>query len=167
MHRLWRKVVRRMDLQTEQAVWRRVKGPGAAAAEEALLPERLEALILQEQADAAVLRTLARRMGGQGSAVLSRVASGSEARARELTTLHYLLSGRRLRLKAPPAVIKGPLSANLRQTCLRMEQTAKAYGCLEKEFSDRAELFSRFARQAREQSRSLMTQLQKTISNPQ
>lgn len=165
MHRLWRKVVRRMDLQTEQAVWRRVKGPGAITAEEALLPERLEALILEEQADAAALRSLSRRMGGQGSAVLSRVAAGTEARARELTTLHYLLSGRRLRLKTPPAVLKGPLSETLRQTCLRLEQTAKAYGSLEKEFANRAELFSRYARQAREQVRSLMTQLQKTLSN--
>ena len=39
-----------MDLQSEQAVWRRVKGPGPGA-EEALLPERLEALILEERTD--------------------------------------------------------------------------------------------------------------------
>ena len=104
-----------MDLQTEQAVWRRVKGPGAVTAEEAVLPERLEALILQEQADAAALRTLARRMGGQENAVLTRAAAGTEARARDLTALHFLLTGRRLRLKTPPVNPSGPLPEALRE----------------------------------------------------
>lgn len=148
-----------MDLQTEQAVWRRVKGPGAVTAEEALLPERLEALILQEQADAAALRGLSRRMNGQGRAVLSRAAAATDSRARELTALHYLLTGRRLRMKTPPVQSSGPIPEALRETCLRLEQTARAYKSLETEFSDRAELFSRFARDSREQARILLSQL--------
>lgn len=149
-----------MDLQTEQAVWRRVKGPGAATAEEALLPERLEALVLQEQTDAARLQSLAKRIKGQGSGVMNRIAAETEARARELTALHYLLTGRRLRLKTPPPGAPGPLPEALRELCLRMEQTAKAYRSLEAEFSDRAELFARFARQSREQAGRLLSQLQ-------
>ena len=148
-----------MDLQTEQAVWRRVKGPGAVTAEEAVLPERLEALILQEQADAAALRTLARRMGGQENAVLTRAAAGTEARARDLTALHFLLTGRKLRLKTPPVNPPGPLPEALRELCLRLEQTAKTYRSLEAEFAERAELFGRFARQSREQARSLLSQM--------
>ena len=148
-----------MDLQTEQAVWRRVKGPGAVTAEEALLPERLEALILQEQADAAALRGLSRRMNGPESAALSRIAAAADSRAKELTALHSLLTGRRLRMKVPPVRNSGPVPEALREICLRMEQTAKAYKSLETEFADRAELFSRYARDSRDQARTLLSQL--------
>lgn len=152
-----------MDLQTEQAVWRRVKGPGAVTAEEAVLPERLEALIFQEQADASSLRVLARRLSGKGSAALSRIAAETDARTRELTALHYLLTGRRLRLNAPPVKPPAALPDALREACLRMEQTARTYGSLAEEFSDRAELFSRFARQSREQAQTLLNQLKNRL----
>ena len=160
---LWRKVVPRMDQQSEQAVWRRVKAKGSVTAEEALLPERLEALILQERADAAALRMLSRRMGGQGSAPVSRAAASSEARARTLVTLHYLLSGRRLRLQTPPCGKQDDLPEALRQASLRMEQTAAAYASLAKEFPERGELFSGLSCQARGQYRALTARLQSLL----
>ena len=149
-----------MDYQSEQAVWRRVKAGGSVSAEEALLPERLEALILQERADAASLRRLARRMGGRGSAAVTRAAASAESRARRLLTLHYLLSGRQLRLQTPPCPKQGtPLEA-LREASLRMEQTAKSYEALAEEFPERSRLFAELGCQSRGQYRALATQLQ-------
>ena len=98
-----------MDHETERAVWQRVRGPGQLSAEEALLPERLERLILEQQIDAGSLRQLSARLRGPERASLARMAAEQENQARELTTLHYLLTGRRLRLKVP----KPPLTADL------------------------------------------------------
>lgn len=153
-----------MDMQTERAVWRRVNGNGGLPAEEALLPERLEALILQERGDAACLRMLANRMGGQGSRAMLQIAASTETRVRELVTLHFLLTGRRLRLQTPPCGRPGDPVEALRAACLRMEQTSRSYERLGEEFSRRAEQFSKYARQSREQSRRLMAQLQNRLS---
>ena len=112
-----------MEKQIEQEVWRRVRGPGGPTAEEALLPERLEALIVEQQAEAAELRSIARRLRGQQSAALTRIAAGVEARVRALTTLHYLLTGRRLRLQPPGAKANAPVSEALRSLSLRLRQT--------------------------------------------
>ena len=50
VHILAGKVVRlMMEKQTEQEIWRRVRGPGGPTAEEAILPERLEALIVEQR----------------------------------------------------------------------------------------------------------------------
>ena len=152
-----------MDQQTEQAVWRRVKGPGPVNAAEALLPERLEALILEEQAQAAALRALARRLRGQGSGAVSRIAAGAEARARELSTLQYLLTGRRLRLKTPPPPPAGPLPETLRELSLRLRQTARAYESLQGEFADYAGDFARFAAETRSHTRALTQVLQSRL----
>lgn len=153
-----------MDPKTEQAVWRRVSTVGSVTAEEALLPERLEALILQERADAASLRQLARRMGGQGSAPVLRAAARTEARARSLVTLHYLLTGRQLRLQTPPCKNQGtPLEA-LREASLRMDQTARTYARLAEEFPARGEFFSDLGCQCRGQYRALTAQLQTLLS---
>ncbi|MBQ1411007.1 MAG: hypothetical protein IIY94_07030 [Oscillospiraceae bacterium] len=144
-----------MDLQTEQAVWARVKGPGGIPAEQALLPERLEALILEQRADAASLRALSRQMRGQGSASVSRMAQRTDARAQKLTTLHYLLTGRQLRLQSPKLPPQGPLPEALRQAWLRTRQAAKAYEALREEFSDYAEDFADYAADAKNDGRSL------------
>ena len=92
-----------MTRETEQAIWSRVRGPGAMNAETALLPERLEQLILDQKRNAAQLRQLSRRLSGPGRALLMRMAGESDDRARELTAVHYLLTGRRLRLQPKPA----------------------------------------------------------------
>lgn len=144
-----------MDLQTEQAVWRRVKGPGGMTAEEALLPERLEALILEQQADAASLQALSRRMRGQASAALSRMAQRTNARAQRLTTLHYLLTGRRLRLQTPKLPRPDPLPEALREAWLRTRQAAKAYDALREEFSDFAEEFADDGAEVKSSGRTL------------
>ena len=144
-----------MDLQTEQAVWARVKGPGGMTAEEAVLPERLEAMILEQRADAASLRALARRMRGQGSATLAKLAERNTARARKLTTLHYLLTGRKLRLQTPKPQKPDPLPEALRAAWLRTRQAARAYDALREEFSDYAEDFADYAMDAKTDGRTL------------
>ena len=149
-----------MEKQIEQEVWRRVRGPGGPTAEEALLPERLEALIVEQQAEAAELRSIARRLRGQQSAALTRIAAGVEARVRALTTLHYLLTGRRLRLQPPGAKANAPVSEALRSLSLRLRQTERAYVGLQGEFADYAEDFERFARQTRTDGRSVTERLQ-------
>ena len=154
-----------MDQQTEQAVWRRVKGPGPVNAGEALLPERLEALILEERSGAAALRELARRVGGQGRAALTGMAGQTEARAGRLETLHYLLTGRRLRLRTPRPGPAGPLPEALRAACLRMRQSAAAYEALAREFSSWEEELSRSAARARENARVLTGLLERQLRN--
>ncbi|MBO4418492.1 MAG: hypothetical protein J5789_01505 [Oscillospiraceae bacterium] len=152
-----------MDLQTEQAVWRRVKGPGDMTAQEAVLPERLEALILEQRAEAAELRALARRMRGQGSAALNRMGARAETRVRALTTLHYLLTGRQLRIQPPRLPPKGPLPEALREAYLRSRQAARSFEALGKEFSDYEEDFADYAADTKSDSRSLAGLLQQQM----
>lgn len=152
-----------MDLQTEQAVWQRVKAPGALTAEEAVLPERLEALILEQRADAASMRMLSRRMRGQGSTALARLAGRCEARAQRLTTLHYLLTGRRLRIQTPKLPTPGPLPEALRAAWLRSKQAAKSFDALRAEFSDYAEDFADDAMEAKNDGRTLESLLRQQM----
>ena len=154
-----------MDLQTEQAVWRRVRGPGNMTAEEAVLPERLEALILEQQSLAAAQRELARRMRGSQSAAMSRMAGLTMAQARELIALHYMLTGRALRLQTPRPQLPGPMPEALRETWQRLRQTTRTYESLETEFGDYANDFSRFSRQTRDHARALMEVMQQLQSN--
>ena len=145
-----------MDLQTEQEVWRRVKGPGGMRAEDAVLPERLEALILEQRADSAALQALSRQMRGQGSTVLSRMAQRTKRRAQKLTTLHFLLTGRRLRVRNPAKLpAAGPLPEALREAWLRNKQAARAYDALREEFSDYAEEFADYASEVKSDGRTL------------
>ncbi|MBQ6160499.1 MAG: hypothetical protein IJK24_06110 [Oscillospiraceae bacterium] len=152
-----------MERQTEQEVWRRVRGPAGPTAAEALLPERLEALILEQRSSAAALRALARRLRGRQASLLAGMAAGTDATARELTALHYLLSGRRLRLQTPPAPPPGPLPEALRAACQRMRQSERAFSALQAEFSDYAEDFAKGARQSRNNTRTLMELLQSQL----
>ena len=151
-----------MDLQSEQAVWRRVKGPGPGA-EEALLPERLEALILEERSLARSLRGLGRRLRGPRSGSLNRLAARAEARAGAMTTLHYLLTGRRLRLQTPPPGKPEPLAEALRGLCLRLRQSARAYEALAQEFSAWGEDFGGYSGQAAADARSLSALLEQQL----
>ncbi len=144
-----------MDQREAQAVWQRVRATGGLTAEEAVLPERLEALILEQQTNAALLRKLSRRLPGGQSAVLSRTAARAETQTRELNTLHYLLTGRALRLKTPPIAGNEPPREALRDACLRLRRAAQAFESLREEFSDYAEDFGRFAAEARTGSRRL------------
>ena len=155
-----------MDLQTEQAIWRRVKGPGGMTAEEGLLPERLEALILEERSAAAALTALSRRMGGRERSVPARMARQAEARAAQNVTLHYLLTGRRLRLQPARPPVQGPLPEALRQACLQARQTALAYESLQREFRDYEAEFGRYAAQAREDARALTGLLEQQLRRP-
>lgn len=161
-----RKVVRSMDLQTEREIWSRVKGPGGIAAEEALLPERLEALISEERSLAASLRSLTPRLRGPQRGELTRIAARAEGRARALTTLHYLLSGRRLRLQPPRPNKPGPLPEELRELCLRTRRSVRAYEALGREFSACEEDFARYGDQTRADVRSLTSLLEQQLRRP-
>ena len=153
-----------MDLQTEQAVWRRVRGPGGVSAQEALLPERLEALILEERSRAQELRALARRVGGGRSGRLSRAAAQSEARSRSLNTLHYLLTGRRLRPQEPPLPRPAPTPEALRQAALSLRESVRSYESLAREFEDYAQDFSRYADETRSQLAAVTDILQSRLT---
>lgn len=161
VHILAGKVVRlMMEKQTEQEIWRRVRGPGGPTAEEAILPERLEALIVEQRADAAALRELSGRLRGPQAAALSRMAVQAGKRAQELTTLHYLLTGRRLRLQTPRRPSLGPLPEALRATWLRMRQTERAFAGLQTEFSAYEDDFGHYVLELRANSRTLAATLQ-------
>lgn len=145
-----------MDLQSEQAVWRRVRGPGNMTAEEAVLPERLEAVTLEQQALAAYLRGLSGKLRGPRSAAAAAMARQTEQSVRELTALHYLLTGRRFQPRPPRQELPAPLPEALRQACLRTKQTGLAFDALQAEFSAYGTEFGRMAALAREHSRRLM-----------
>ena len=155
-----------MDLQREREVWQRVKGPSPVTAGEALLPEKLEALILEQRAQAAGLRAAARRMRGPGSGELGRIAARTEARAGELTTLHYMLTGRRLRLQPPRLPAPGPLPETLRSLCLGMRESARAFGSLQKEFDAYAGDLARFSEGIQADSRRLLELLRAQLDRP-
>ena len=131
-----------MDHETERAVWQRVRGPGQLSAEEALLPERLERLILEQQIDAGNLRQLSARLRGPEKASLARMAAEQENQARELTTLHYLLTGRRLRLKVPKPPLTADLPQAIREQFFRQKQAARDLQGLQRDFSAYAAHFA-------------------------
>jgi len=153
-----------MDLQTEQAVWRRVRGPGGVTAREALLPEKLEALILEEQSRAQELRALSGRMNGPQRGRLSRIAARSEARSRSLGALHYLLTGRRLRLQKAPLPRPAPTPEALRQAALSLREAVRSYESLAREFEDYAQDFSRYADETRSQLAAVTDILQSRLT---
>lgn len=152
-----------MDQSTEQAVWRRVKGPEPMTAEEALLPERLEALIQEQRGDGALLEALSRRMGGGQGTRLRSMAAGTGSRVRELTTLHYLLTGRRLRPRPAGPPPRGPVTELLRTAALRARQAAAAYRALGGEFQSWQEDLSRMARASETQARALTALLRQRL----
>lgn len=149
-----------MDRETEQEIWRRVRQPGSMNAEEALLPERLEDLILEQRLNAGGLKTLAGRMTGTERQVFMRMASENENRASELAALHYLLTGRRLRLKQPEVPIPKPLPEALREVYFRQQQSARDFRNLAREFDGYGELFERLGAEAVRHSRLVMQALQ-------
>ena len=103
---------------------------------------------------------MSRRVSGARSGRLSRIAAQCEARSRSLRTLHYLLSGRRLRLQSPPLPRPAPLSEALRQAALDLRQTAQSYESLEREFEDYAKDFARYAAETRSQLAAVIEILQ-------
>lgn len=149
-----------MDRETEQEIWRRVRNPGGTNAEEALLPERLERLILEQKINAIGVKTLAARLGGAERQVFLRMAAEIENHARELTTVHYLLTGRRLRLNPTETTVARQLPEALREAYFRQQQASRDYRNLTREFEGYAELFDRLADEAARHSRLILQTLQ-------
>lgn len=145
-----------MNHEIEQAVWQRVRGmePPLPAAQ-ALLPERLEALLLEEQATQAALRELSRRAPGNQRQRLQRLSARAGERSGALTTLHFLLTGRRLRIKPPLPPDRSPYPEALRTAWLRLRQTARAYTGLASEFREEARDLEAGAADAEADSRQL------------
>ena len=129
-----------MEEDREWSVWNRVLNPGGPTAEEALLPERLETLITEQRSGAVVLRRLAERLRGQERQVFLRMAADGESRARELTAFHFLLSGRRLRLRRPCPAVPADLPEALREAYLRQRDAARAVHALAADYACCAEL---------------------------
>ena len=116
-----------MNPETEREVWSRVLTPGQMTAEEALLPERLEALISLERRNAAELKVVSARLRGADRAAFLRMAARDEARAAELQAMHYLLTGRRLRLSGRAEPLPRDLPEALRMLWLRRREMARSY----------------------------------------
>ncbi len=130
-----------MDPETEREIWRRVQQTDRLNAEEILLPERLERTIQEQRTLTALLLRTARRLGGGERTALLRMAAGTRSAAEELTTLHYLLTGRELRLKAMPLPPTAPVREELRELCLRIRRSAKEMNALAADFSAYADQF--------------------------
>ena len=152
-----------MDRETEREVWRRVQRPGGLPAEQALLPEQLERMILEQKMNAVELRSLAGRLNGQERRAFFRMAAENDNRAKELTTLHYLLTGRSLRLKLPPQSPIGDVTEGLRRAFFRQKQSASGFSELARQFESYADQLARMANQAQNHSdrirRTLQTRL--------
>jgi hypothetical protein len=149
-----------MDRETERTVWQRVRGQGQLNAEEALLPERLERIILEQRIDASSLRQLSGRLRGPERAAVARMAAEQDNRARELTALHYLLTGRQLRLKVPTPPISADLPQALRELFFRQKQAARELQGLQRDFDMYADHFAAMEQDARRNSRMLAGILQ-------
>ena len=149
-----------VDRETEQEIWRRVRQPGSMTAEEALLPEKLERMILEQKLNAEGLKALSARLSGPERQVFLRMAAENDNRARELTTLHYLLTGRRLRLKQESVPIPKLLPEALREAYFRQQQAMRDFRNLSREFSGYSELFERLGGEAVRQSRFILQTLQ-------
>ena len=152
-----------MNQETEQNVWRRVQGGNSLPADRALLPERLEQMYLEQRMLAESLGDLARRSGGSDRAVLNRLASENADRARELRTLHYLLTGRQLKLKLPREPGREPMEEALRRAYQAQRQAARSFRLLEREFSEYEEDFSAMAREADRHSRLISRVLNRKL----
>lgn len=155
-----------MDRETEREVWRRVNRPGGLPAEQALLPDRLERMILEQRMNAIQLRDLAGRLPAQERRIFFRMSSENDNRARELTTLHYLITGRSLRLKLPSQPAVGDLTEALREAFFRQKQSAAGFEALAQEFSGYADQFSRLADQAQRHSNRIRQALQAHLERP-
>ena len=148
-----------MNPETEREVWSRVLTPGQMTAEEALLPERLEALISLERRNAAELKVVSARLRGADRAAFLRMAARDEARAAELQAMHYLLTGRRLRLSGRAEPLPRDLPEALRMLWLRRREMARSYAELSRDFSAYAETFGRFSAETRRQMEQISAAL--------
>lgn len=124
---------------TERVVWERVQSTGTITAENALLPERLTALIEGERKTAAACTQLACRLSGSAGMALRRIRAQAENRARQLTALHFLLTGKRTCIKAPQVPFHKNLCEALRENCLSMLALQEQYGKVAAEFPAHAD----------------------------
>lgn len=152
-----------MNRESEQEVWRRVQSTGGMTADQALLPERLEAMLLEQNLLTAELKAVSGRAQGSDRAMLNRMVGECGDRSRELRTLYYLLTGRQLRLKqqAPPR--PEPFPEALRRIYHGQRQAARGFRQLEREFTDYGEQFSAMAREADRHGRQITLILQRKL----
>ena len=130
-----------MDPEKEREIWRRVQRNDTLNAEETLLPQRLESDIQeQRRLSSHLLRTAGMLRGGERT-VFQRMARDTASGADRLTTLHYLLTGRILRLRALPLPPKRPLPEELRSLYFSVRQSAKEMSALAGEFAEFSDLF--------------------------
>ena len=144
-----------MDRETEREIWKRVQSGGQIGSEEALLDERLEKTILAAKQSAADLRRVAARLNPSQRGKFLRMAAQSENSEEELTAIHYLLTGRRLKLHPKPGRLPQELPEALRAIWMQIRDLSRDYAALSRDFSDYADSFE----QMRKRNDSFLPQI--------
>ena len=128
-----------MNPETEREIWRRVQQTERLNAEEILLPERLETAIQEQRLLSELLVRAAQRLPKGARSGLLQSAAQLRDGVRSLTTLHYLLTGRRLRLHPLPTPPAEPVPSELRRIWARLKKASGETALLERDFQEYAE----------------------------
>ena len=131
--------------ETDRQIWARVRESGTLTAEQALLPERLTALMAQEKTLAAACRQLEARLFGTGCNAVRRIRAQSENRVRRLKTQMYLRSGLRADPQSSSTPFYALLCEALRAACLLAQTLQTQYLKTAEEFPGEAEMLSPLA----------------------
>ena len=145
----------------ERAVWERVQSTGTLTAENALLPERLTALIEGEKKTAAECTQLACRLSGSAGMATRRIRAQAEGRARHLAALHFLLTGKRTYIKPPQIPFHKNLCEALREHCLSMLALQEQYAKVAAEFPAHAKAMDRLSLSLRNDLRTATSILER------
>ena len=148
-----------MDPETEREIWRRVQQTDRLNAEEILLPEKLEQAIQDQRTLTALLIRTARRLPNGDRSALLRIAADTRSGTEELSTLHYLLTGRQLRLRPRPLPPQKPVREELRDLYHRFRSAAGEAGAIAGQFSDYADRLRERERQLTLAARGISTVL--------
>ena len=144
-----------MDPETEREIWRRVRQNDRLNAEEILLPEKLEESIQERQMLTDLLVRTAQSLSKGERTALLRISAQLRSGIRELTTLHYLLTGRRLKLPPGQLPPKAPIREELRALYFRLRRAAKNSDLLSKDFSEYEKEFREDAQVLRRAERTI------------
>ena len=144
-----------MDPETEREIWRRVRQNDRLNAEEILLPEKLEESIQERQMLTDLLVRTAQSLSKGERTALLRISAQLRSDIRELTTLHYLLTGRRLKLPPGQLPPKAPIREELRALYFRFRRAAKNSDLLSKDFSEYEKEFREDAQVLRRAERTI------------
>lgn len=153
----------KLDRQTEHSVWERVGARPCLTAAQALLPERLTALMQREITGAAACRQLAARLSGTDGASLRRLQAQAQARVRQLNALRFLYTGLRAEIKPANIAFHSAVCDALREEGLLLAALQEQYEKTAEEFPTQAEQLTALCTQVRQNLRSLTDVLQRHL----